>query len=131
MSPLLDLQQQINADEKDPTLRQDAQPKNSNAASLAVAASNVEFDVECLNKERECLEVIQQDVDRTMQEFDLFTHEKFKLNFRNMLYLWSKDNKEYGYRQGMNEILGMITYAFFMEALNEGEPQHQTINFDK
>lgn len=59
---------------------------------------NVEFDLESLNKEREVLEVIQQDVDRTMQDYDMFTDETFKENFRNMLYMWSKDNKEYGYR---------------------------------
>ena len=48
-----------------------------------------------------------------------------------MLYLWSKDNQDYGYRQGMNEILGMVIYAFLMEALKEGEPQHNQIDFSK
>lgn len=48
-----------------------------------------------------------------------------------MLYLWSKDNKEYGYRQGMNEIMGMVIYAFFMEALKEEGPQVDNIDFSK
>lgn len=48
-----------------------------------------------------------------------------------MLYLWSKDNKDFGYRQGMNEILGMIIFAFLMEALSEGEPQQNQVDFSK
>ena len=31
----------------------------------------------------------------------------------------------------MNEILGMIVYAFFMEALHEGGPQHAIFDFSK
>lgn len=48
-----------------------------------------------------------------------------------MLYLWAKDNKEYGYRQGMNEILGMVAYAFFLEALHKGGPSYDIIDFNK
>lgn len=46
-----------------------------------------------------------------------------------MLYSWALDNKDYGYRQGMNEILGMIMYAFFMEALPSQELQMKLIDF--
>lgn len=46
---------------------------------------------------------------------------------KHMLYLWSKDNKDYGYRQGMNEILGMVVYAFFIEALHKGGSQLENI----
>ena len=62
-----------------------------------------------------------------MQDYDFFTDDAFKENFKNMLYMWSKDNKEYGYRQGMNEILGIIIYAFFMEALNEVEYEDEDV----
>jgi hypothetical protein len=33
----------------------------------------------------------------------------------NILYLWAKDNNEFGYRQGMNEVLAIIVFAFFAE----------------
>ena len=32
-----------------------------------------------------------------------------------MRYLWAKDNIDYGYRQGMNEVLAIVVYAFFQE----------------
>ena len=67
MTPLIDLQQQISADEKDPSMDAD------NKDFIEARVSQVEFDVESLNKEREMLEVINQDVDRTMQEYELYT----------------------------------------------------------
>jgi len=37
-----------------------------------------------------------------------------------MLYLWAKDNHDFGYRQGMNEILAVLVYAFHTEVLEDG-----------
>jgi hypothetical protein len=93
MSPLLDLQDQLNMN------AEAINPKDQWLVyEQSSRKSQMEIDIEVLNKEREVLEVIQQDTDRTMQEFELFTQDDFKQNFQNMLYLWSKDNKEYGYR---------------------------------
>ena len=124
MSPLLDLNQQIISEQN---AYNNLSGGAKNTKILEELKGNVEFDLKSLNKEREVLEVIQQDVDRTMQDYDFFTDDAFKENFKNMLYMWSKDNKEYGYRQGMNEILGIIIYAFFMEALNEVEYEDEDV----
>ena len=37
-----------------------------------------------------------------------------------MLYLWAKDNHDFGYRQGMNEILAVLVYAFHTEVMEDG-----------
>lgn len=83
-----------------------------------------EFEIE-----EENLEVIVQDVDRTMQEIPFFTDQTLKTTIQNMLYIWSRDNKEFGYRQGMNEILAMVVYAFFLEALPAKSDQLMEIDF--
>lgn len=59
--------------------------------------------------------MIRQDIDRTLQEFDIFTKPEIKENLSNILYLWAKDNNEFSYRQGMNEILAILVLAFFSE----------------
>ena len=40
------------------------------------------------------------------------TNDDFKKELMLMLYLWAKDNHDFGYRQGMNEILAVLVYAF-------------------
>ena len=104
--PLLDLQTQLNTEDQDPIKWQLVCPRES------ARKTESEVDIESLNKERDILEVIEQDVNRTMQEIELFTDAVFKENFRYMLYLWTTENREIGYGQGMNEILAMFLYAF-------------------
>ena len=72
-------------------------------------------DLLILNQEKELRDVIRQDIDRTLQEFDIFTKPEIKENLSNILYLWAKDNNEFSYRQGMNEILAILVLAFFSE----------------
>ena len=64
-------------------------------------------------QDKELRELIKQDVDRTMQENSFFTLPEVNAQLQDMLYLWAKDNIEYGYRQGMNEVLAIVDYAFF------------------
>ena len=54
-----------------------------------------------------------------MQEIDYFTRPDVKDHLFNILYLWAKDNTEFGYRQGMNEILGIIVYAVLQELADD------------
>ena len=68
-----------------------------------------------INQDRELREVIKQDIDRTVQDNEFFTREGVKTQLMNILYLWAKDNNEFGYRQGMNEVLAIIVFAFFAE----------------
>ena len=51
----------------------------------------------------------------------LFTNSLVKPQLEDLLYLWARDNYEFGYRQGMNEVLAILVVAFFQECSAEGE----------
>jgi len=51
-----------------------------------------------LQQDKELRELIKQDVDRTMQEKEFFTLLPVKDALQNLLYLWAKDNVDFGYR---------------------------------
>ena len=53
-----------------------------------------------------------------MQDIEFFTREDVKENLSNILYLWAKDNNEFSYRQGMNEILALIVQVCFDEIID-------------
>ena len=58
--------------------------------------------------------LIRKDVDRTMQEYEFFHSEELvKAPMCDALYLWARENPEYLYQQGMNDVLAvlMITLA--------------------
>ena len=63
-------------------------------------------------EDRELLSLIKLDVDRTFQDLDLFHDNKVKEILCKILYVFSKDNPEPSYCQGMNEILGTLFYSF-------------------
>ena len=71
--------------------------------------------------DKELRELVKQDVDRTMQDNDFFTKDEVKDELSNILYLWSKDNVEFGYRQGMNEVLAILVMAFFSETIADDD----------
>jgi TBC1 domain family protein 5 len=67
-----------------------------------------------LDKEdNEILNLIKLDIKRTYQEIDLFRNNQVKEILIRVLYIWSKDNTETSYIQGMNEILGTLCYALY------------------
>lgn len=82
--------------------------------------SKIEMDLEMLNNEKDLQEIIQQDVNRTMQELDFFTTDEIKSKLSIILYIWSKDNSDLSYRQGMNEVLAILIYAFHCEIIEDG-----------
>jgi TBC1 domain family protein 5 len=57
--------------------------------------------------------LINKDLDRTHQEIDLFLQNKIKNILANVLYIWSKENSDVSYRQGMNELLAIIFIVFY------------------
>ena len=63
-------------------------------------------------EDRELLSLIKLDVDRTFQDLDLFHDDKVKEILCKILYVFSKDNPDPSYCQGMNEILGTLCYSF-------------------
>lgn len=63
-----------------------------------------------------------------MQDCEFFTFDEVKDGLFNILYLWGKDNVEFGYRQGMNEVLAILVSAFFSEIV---QPAQSFENLDK
>jgi len=57
--------------------------------------------------------LINKDLDRTHQEIDLFLQNKIRNILANVLYIWSKENSDVSYRQGMNELLAIIYLVFY------------------
>jgi hypothetical protein len=44
-----------------------------------------------------------------------------------ILFLWAKENQDIQYKQGMNEILAIIVFAYFSERINvEHDLDHLT-----
>jgi len=50
------------------------------------------------NLDKELRDLVRQDVERTMQDCEFFTSDEAKAGLSNVLYLWAKDNVEFGYR---------------------------------
>ena len=50
------------------------------------------------NLDKELRDLVRQDVERTMQDCEFFTSAEAKAGLSNVLYLWAKDNVEFGYR---------------------------------
>ena len=57
--------------------------------------------------------LINKDLDRTHQDIDLFLQNKIRNILANVLYIWSKENKDISYRQGMNELLAILFLIFY------------------
>ena len=57
--------------------------------------------------------LINKDLDRTHQEIDLFLQNKIRNILANVLYIWSKENSDVSYRQGMNELLAILYLVFY------------------
>lgn len=86
-------------------------------ASQGQDAEKNDAHIQLVNQEKELRDLIKQDIDRTMQDIEFFTREDVKENLSNILYLWAKDNNEFSYRQGMNEILALIVQVSFEEII--------------
>lgn len=64
---------------------------------------------------------IRKDVERTYQENQFFANKKILSILTNVLFIWSKENSEISYRQGMNEVAASLIYVYFREALYRDE----------
>ena len=61
----------------------------------------------------ESIRIINLDIDRTFPTTKLFSNKKIKNIENSILLIWSSENKDIGYHQGMNEILAMIIYSLY------------------
>ena len=57
--------------------------------------------------------LINLDLDRTFQELEIFHQSKVKSNLADILFIWSKENADVGYQQGMNDILAVSLLALY------------------
>ena len=64
-------------------------------------------------EDSEMKKLISLDVDRTYQDRDLFCNNVIKDMEKDILFIWSKENKIPGYKQGINEILAMFLYSIY------------------
>jgi len=64
-------------------------------------------------EENDLKKLLQLDVCRTNQQYDLFQNKKLQQMMVNILFIWAKDNKNISYKQGMNEILGFLIIIFY------------------
>jgi TBC1 domain family protein 5 len=52
-------------------------------------------------------------VSRTYQDKELFQTQIVKEIMFNILFIWSKENKNISYKQGMNELLAVIIFSLY------------------
>jgi hypothetical protein len=69
------------------------------------------------DSEKAMRDLIKQDVNRTCQEFAYFREKSTKDALTAILFLWGKENPDFQYKQGMNEILAMVLIVFSTEAI--------------
>ncbi len=73
--------------------------------------------IEKKNKEEiedeELKHLINLDLSRTYQDIDLFLQSKTKNLLADVLFIWSKENSDISYKQGMNELLAVFYLAFY------------------
>ncbi|KAM3127853.1 TBC1 domain [Paramecium bursaria] len=62
---------------------------------------------------------IMKDITRTYQEIEIFQDERTMEMLSRLLFLWCNRNMDY--RQGMNEIMGVIFYAYDFQQFEEDQ----------
>jgi TBC1 domain family protein 5 len=65
--------------------------------------------------------VIKLDIDRTYQDKTLFTLNEVKQMMTNILFIWAKENPKLGYKQGMNDLLGILVYVAYCDLPDDFE----------
>ena len=66
-----------------------------------------------LREEKETKELINLDLKRTFQDLVLFHDERIINILSHILFVWSAENEQFGYQQGMNDILSIIFLALY------------------
>jgi hypothetical protein len=75
--------------------------------------------------------LINLDISRTYQNKELFQFPKIKEMLSSILFVWSKENSDTSYRQGMNEILAILLLGIFpFYFKSEEEENSKEIDFE-
>ena len=64
-------------------------------------------------EDKEIIDLIKKDVSRTFQDYELFKDKNNMEILINILFIYAKENKIPGYKQGMNEICGILLYILY------------------
>ena len=85
-----------------------------------------ERDFNTLYEENELRRIINLDIIRTYQNLNLFSKENIRKILLNILFIWSKENDDISYRQGMNDLLAILIITFFPYYFNLSEDNYST-----
>ena len=83
-----------------------------------------------INCHRDPNSIIRIDLDRTNQSMEIFRENRTKTILANVLYIWSKENEDVKYRQGMHEliaILFLILYPYYLKNNCKPKPEKKDI----
>jgi len=65
----------------------------------------------------ELKKTIFQDVDRTFPDQEFFRSEEVQNMMTQVLFVWSRDNEDLSYRQGMHELLALIFFVIYNDKI--------------
>uniref|UniRef100_A0A6B2L1V4 Rab-GAP TBC domain-containing protein n=1 Tax=Arcella intermedia TaxID=1963864 RepID=A0A6B2L1V4_9EUKA len=74
---------------------------------------------------------ISQDVERTYPEYDYFQQNWVKEMMMGILFVYSKENSELSYKQGMHELLAPIIYMLDQEKMTRKEGNTLSLLYDE
>ena len=74
-----------------------------------------EFRTKINEDDYETLDLIKIDIDRTYQDMSLFQNIKYKRIMTYVLFIYSKNYPNYGYKQGMNDICAVFLYILYKD----------------
>jgi len=80
-----------------------------------------------IKEDKEIVTQIWKDVTRTHQDNDFFRQKDIKQSMLDILYIWARENLDYKYQQGMNEILAAVMSAVFSELSLDFEPDESDV----
>ena len=63
-----------------------------------------------------------------MQEFSFFKEAEVKQKLQEILFIWAKENPEFKYQQGMNEILAVVLICLASEIVSKEFMEEQGID---
>ena len=89
-----------------------------------IAAMTGKSLIEASKQDTEITSLIKKDVDRTLPELRLFQSSLLSQNMQQILYIWAKENPEYKYQQGMNDILATVLVCLLSDTLLRELPAH-------
>ena len=83
------------------------------ADDIKIINKKKEKNYSSLYEENELRRIINLDIVRTYQNINLFSQENTKNLLLNILFIWSKENDDISYRQGMNDLLAILFICFY------------------